>query len=100
MDTERKKQTMRSDETIEKTIFCSLRGIASLLLTVVGALGHFFALPFCDLTLLACNSSSAILLNVFIAWKYLGEKFVPKYDLTAMSLVSCGTMVIILISNK
>jgi hypothetical protein len=66
----------------------------------VGSLGHFLALPFCDLTLIACNSSSAVLMNVWISWKYLGEKFKPKYDITAMTLVTIGTLFIIINANK
>ena len=100
MDEEKKKQTETSDKTIEKSVFCSLKGVFSLFLVIVGSLGHFLALPFCDLTLIACNSSSAVLINVFISWKYLGEKFVPKYDISAMVLVTIGTLIIILLSNK
>ena len=100
MDEEKKKQTETSDKTIEKSVFCSLKGVFSLFLVIVGSLGHFLALPFCDLTLIACNSSSAVLINVFISWKYLGEKFVPKYDISAMLLVTIGTLIIILLSNK
>ena len=67
---------------------------------LVGFLGHFVALPFADLTLISCNSSSAVLMNVYIANKYLGERFVPKYDLTAMAFVVAGTLTILLLSNK
>jgi len=69
-------------------------------MTILGSFGHFLALPFCDLTLIACNSSSAIIMNFFISWKYLGEKFVAKYDVVAMSLVTIGTLFIILNANK
>ena len=39
-------------------------------------------------------------MNVFIAWKWLGEKFVAKYDVTAILLVFVGTLFIVLMSNK
>ncbi len=100
IDQEKKKQELSSDKTVEKTMFCSWKGIVGFLLTLVGSAGHFLALPFCDLTLIACNSSTAILMNVYISWKYLGEKFVAKYDVSAMTLVFIGTLSIILISNK
>ena len=100
MEQEKRVQTERSDKTIAAQVFCSLKGVCSLFLTAFGGLGHFLALPFCDLTLIARNSSSAVLMNVWIAWKYLGEKFVPKYDITAMSLVSLGTVVIVGVTNK
>ena len=70
------------------------------MLTVVGNLGHFVALLFCDLTVIACNTSSAVIMNVFISWKWLGEKFVPKYDVTAIILVFAGTLLILLMANK
>jgi len=39
-------------------------------------------------------------MNFIISWKYLGEKFVAKYDIAAMSLVTFGTLLIIMMSNK
>ena len=39
-------------------------------------------------------------MNVWVAWKYLGEKFVPRYDITALCLVSLGTVVIVYVTNK
>ena len=81
-------------------MFCSLKGIAGFLLVFLGSMGHFVALPFCDLTLIACNASSAIIMNVYISWRFLGEKFVPKYDVSAMLMVTFGTLIIILLSNK
>ena len=39
-------------------------------------------------------------MNVYIAWKFLGERFVPKYDWTAIAFISIGTLIIILMSNK
>lgn len=81
-------------------MFCTLKGLCGIFLVVVGSLGHFLALPFCDLTLIACNSSSAVIMNVFISVKFLGEKFKPRYDVTAMTLVFLGTLIIVLLSNK
>ena len=100
MEEEKRKQTQSSDKTIEKQVFCSCKGAVSLLLIAVGIGGHFVALPFVDLTLIACNASSAILLNMFISWKYLGETFKAKYDLSAVFMVTLGTLIILLLSNK
>ena len=99
-DEEKKKQTTSSDKTIEKSVFCSWKGLCGMILVAVGGVGHFVALPFCDLTLIACNASSAVLMNVYISHRFLGEKFVAKYDLTAVTSVTLGTLVIILVSNK
>ena len=71
-----------------------------MLLQVLGIIGHFIALPFCDLTLIACNSGTAILINAFISKKFLGEKFVPKNDVIAILCVSAGTVFIVFFSNK
>lgn len=100
--TERKKAQdgVTSEDTIKSSLFCSKRGLAGLGLTVIGVLGHFLALPYADLTLIACNSSTAVIFNMWISHKYLGEKFVAKYDVTAVCLVTFGTLVIILLSNK
>ena len=70
------------------------------MLQTVGSLGHFVVLPWCDLTLIACNSATAILMNVYISWRYLGEKFVPKYDLPAVIFVGIGAFIIVYMSNK
>jgi hypothetical protein len=101
MDQERNAQTGSSTEnTIQKNLFCSMKGLCGFFLMIVGVVGNFASLPFLDMTLVACNSSFAIMINIFISSKYLGEKFVAKYDLTAMSLVTMGTLVIIMLSNK
>ena len=39
-------------------------------------------------------------MNFYLSWKYLGEKFVFKYDGTAMILITGGTLLIVLMSNK
>ena len=70
------------------------------MLNFVGVIGHVVALPFCDLTLIACNDSLAVLMNVYISKRYLGEKFVPKYDITAVTLIGLGTLFVVLMSNK
>lgn len=66
----------------------------------VGSFGHIAALPFCDLTLIAANSSSAVLMNCYISVRWLGEKFKPKYDIPAMFLISLGAISIIFLTNK
>lgn len=101
MDEEKQKRTGASaEQTVQRNVFCTLKGAISLLFVIVASVGHFLALPFCDLTLIACNSSSAILLNVAISVKWLNEKFVAKYDIPAMALVFFGTLLIVLLSNK
>ena len=81
-------------------MFCTFKGLCGFFIILLGSFGHFVALPYCDLTLIACNSSSAVLMNVYISWRFLGEKFVPKYDLSAIAFISVGTIIIILMANK
>ena len=100
IEQEKRKQTVSSDKMVEKTMCCTWKGVAGLILTAIGCIGHALALPFCDLTLIACNSSTAIIVNVWLSSKFLGEKFIAKYDISAMVLVCAGTLAIIMISNK
>ena len=99
-DEEKKKQMMQSDKTIGSAMMCSWKGVCGLILVFVGSLGHFAALPFCDLTLIATNAGSGVIFNIIIATKYLGEKFSAKYDISAVTCVAIGTLIIILLSNK
>ena len=69
-------------------------------MVAIGSIGHFVALPFCDLTLIACNAGSGVIFNIVIATKYLGEKFSAKYDIAAVCCVAIGTLIIVLLSNK
>ena len=101
MEEEETVQTNVPTETkIQRNMFCSKKGLIGLFLIAIGSVGHFLTLPFADLTLIACNSSSAVLINMIISYKHLGEKFVPRYDITAMFLVAIGTLAIIMTSNK
>ena len=79
---------------------CSWKGVCGLAMVIIGSLGHFVALPFCDLTLIACNAGSGVIFNIVIATKYLGEKFSAKYDIAAVCCVAIGTLIIVLLSNK
>ena len=67
---------------------------------ITGIIGHSIAVQFIDLSLFACNSSYSIVIGLYLAYKYLGERFVPQYDITALILVLLGTFVIIFLSNK
>ena len=57
-------------------------------------------LPFADLVLLASNSATAIIASSLLAICILGEKFVWKYDLTAIFLIIIGNTLTIVLSNK
>ena len=57
-------------------------------------------LPFADLVLLASNSATAIVTSACFSICLLGEKFMWKYDLTALFLIILGNTLTIVQSNK
>ena len=57
-------------------------------------------LPFADMVLLTCNSATAILVSSGLAICLLGEKFVWKYDLTALFLYIIGGTLTIVQANR
>ena len=61
---------------------------------------HAIILPFCDLTLLACNAATAIIVNMILSTQILGEKFVPIYDISAMLFIAGGTISIVFTANS
>ena len=66
----------------------------------IGAIGLAVSLPFINMTLFSSFSAFAIVLNVYLSTKYLGERLVPKYDLTATTLIVIGSIIITILSNK
>lgn len=70
------------------------------LLLAVGTLIHLVVLPYADLTLLAANGAVAILANLLLSIWLFNERFIWKYDLTAMLLLIGGTLAIVFVANK
>ena len=70
------------------------------MMMVSGVTIHIVALPYADLTLLAANSSLAIIANLLLSIFLLGEKWVWKFDCTAMALIIGGCSSIVLLTNK
>ena len=66
----------------------------------IAALLHIWSLANADLTLLAVNASTGIIANIIISTYFLGDKFVPKYDLPGLILIGIGSTMIVLLSNK
>ena len=56
-------------------------------------------LPFLDMTLIACNCATATIVNMVLSTQILKEKFIWKYDLTAMSLIALGCVMIAVNAN-
>jgi hypothetical protein len=73
--------------------------LVGLALLLVGGGMQVVALPYADLVLISTNAITAILFNTFLSIRYLGEKFVWKYDVPALTLMSLGALVIVLVSE-
>ena len=65
-----------------------------------GIIIHIIALPYADMTLLAANASLAIIANLILSIYLFDEKWVWKFDCTAMALIIGGCCSIVLLSNK
>jgi len=91
---------LKAGDVKSRGVFASGKGVLGLVLLVVAALLHAFALAHADLTLLSCNALIGIIFNVVISTRYLGESFNPRLDLPGLSLIGFGCTVIVLLSNK
>lgn len=80
--------------------FYSKRWWLGFLVMVCGITIHVIALPYADMTLLAANASLAILGNLCLSIWMFDEKWVWKFDCTAMILIISGCCSIVLLSNK
>jgi len=69
-------------------------------MTVVAVTIHLSVLPYADLTLLSSNSIVGIVIATVLSILFLDEKWVMKYDLTALLFIVFGCSTIVLLSNK
>ena len=67
---------------------------------IAGTLIHVSVLPFLDMTLIAVNATLGIITSVLLSTCVLKESFIPKYDLTGLSFISAGCVLIVLNANK
>ena len=89
-----KDSTLELDKTNAGKIYCSIRWLIGFALILLNVAVHSLVLPFVDLTLLSCNAATAIIVNIILAVKVLNEKFIWQYDLSAMILISSGSIII------
>ena len=64
-----------------------------------GTFFHVLVLPYADITLLSCNSATAIVANMLLSIYILKEKFIAGYDLIALFLITAGCFSIVLTVN-
>ena len=96
MDDSSVHETREVDVDHATKTYLSWRFIVGLIFILSAQAIHVVVLPFLDLTLMGANSSVAILTSMVLSVKCLGEKFVPKHDVTAFFLISVGSICIIL----
>ena len=65
-----------------------------------GMVAHIIVLPFLDLTLIAVNAVIGIVFSVLLSIFVLGEKLIPKYDISGLFFISVGSAAIVLCANK
>ena len=70
------------------------------IIMLTGITIHICALPYADMTLLAANSSLAIIGNLILSIYLFDEKWVWKYDAPALTLIIAGCCSIVALSNK
>ena len=56
-------------------------------------------LAYADLVLISTNYIAGIIFNTFLSIRFLGEKFLWKYDLPAFALMAIGAMTIVLLAD-
>ena len=85
--------------TQRKNPYLTCEWLIGIILMVAGSLLHVVVLPFVDLVVLQAGTSIAILLNTILAVFYLGEVFMPRYDIPAFSMIIGGSIAIVLFSS-
>jgi len=73
--------------------------LLGLIPVLIANAAHGFLLPFADVTLFTTTCAIAILFNMFLSIKFLNEKFVCKYDITAVILIAIGSILTIFQMN-
>ena len=102
---EQEKQTsyeIQNDESVDSDAgqqtkaYCQGKWIFGFTCVASASIIHVIVLPYLDLTLMACNASTAMIANTILSWKFLGEIFIWKYDCTALVLIAAGCITIVL----
>jgi hypothetical protein len=96
------KEVEEANKNIEgppKKLVCTCKWIAGFITLVIASVLMLAALPFADMVLLSQAWPISIVFNVFLSIKFLDEKFLWKYDLSALALILCGCCLTINLSN-
>jgi len=85
--------------TKKKSGFCTCEWLSGIAILAVASGVHVAALPYCDLVVLSTSTSLGIVFNNILSVICLGEKVVWVYDVTAVSLIIGGSLVIVFLSS-
>ena len=83
----------------KSTAYCSFSWMFGSLLLLGGNIVHAMALSIADMTLLAGNATTAIIMTQILSMCILGEKFFCIYDFPALLFMSIGCIMIVVNGN-
>ena len=90
---------VEKDKDNSMSVYCSWRFIVGLFLMGFFLCFHIYFIQFLDLTLMAANSANSIVATLILSTAILGEKFIWKYDGTALVFISAGCVTLVLNAN-
>lgn len=93
-------QLSKENSATGESGFLTSRWFIGLGIIFIAGIGHALMLPFADISLLMCNTATAITTSSLLAIFCLGEKFNLRYDLTAFILIITGSVLNIIQTNK
>ena len=83
----------------ERPVYCRFQWVAGLVCILGGGAIQFAVLPYADLVLISTNMIAGVVFNTFLSIKFLGERFMWKYDLPALALMCAGALTIVLLAK-
>ena len=85
--------------TKTKSGFCTCEWLTGFIFLAVASGVKVAVLPFCELVVLSTCTSIGIVFNQVLSVICLGEKVVCMYDVTSVSLIVAGSLVIVFLSS-
>ena len=92
-------EVVEQDKHNSMSVYCSWRFLLGLLIMITCLSAHVYLIKYLDLTLIAANSANSIVAAIIFSTWILGEKFIWKYDFTALVCISVGCATIVVNAN-
>ena len=96
MKEENKEAMIEDEESTTSKAYCSCKFLLGITLMLIAAILMFAMLPFIDLTLNAAFLPIGIITSLILSIVILKERFIAKYDLTALLFISIGSILMVL----